>query len=201
MDRVPFSLASFLRICQMDTGQQITAIERKLNSSSGYDFYHSLNKAIQARVKGSSSEEIDDILKSPSNASEREYNLAAYRVFEERYARKKGIEVVRQQRTYKVPNSLISVICDPVFSTTESGTKWVHCIWASRTPPLQSKYAAVGCLMLRECYRTSGLANSIFAIANLTNGKRVGEKSIGNATAAILRSDANTLTQLIMEAR
>lgn len=199
MDRVLFTLASFLRICQMDTGQQIAAIERKLNPSSSYDFYHSLNRAIRARVAGKSGEEIEDILLSPGNAAEREYNLAAYRSFEERYARKRGIEIVRQKCTYKVPKSAISIICDPLFSTTEDGALWIHSIWAARTPPLQNKYGAVGCMVLRECYRTSNLANSVFAIANLTDGKRIGEKSISNATPAILRSDAGTLTQLISE--
>lgn len=201
MDRVPFTLASFLRICQMDTGQQIAAVERKLNSSSGYDFYHSLSRAIRAQVSGGSKEEIEDILLSPSNAAEREYNIAAYREFAARYARKKGVEVMRQQRTYKLPKSNISIVCDPLFSTTEQGIKWVHAIWASRTPPLQHKYAAVGCLILRDCYRNSNLANATFAMANLTNGKRVGERSVSNTTAAILKSDANTLSQLIADAR
>lgn len=201
MDTVPFSLASFLRICQQDTGQRIAAIERKLRTSSGYDFYHSLNRAIRARVSGASKEEVEDILLSPSNAAEREYNLAAYREFEERYTRNRAIAVVKRQRTYHVPRSAISIVCDPLFSTTENGTQWVHAIWATRTPQLLNKYAAVGCLILRECYRNTTLANSNFAIANLTNGKRVGEKSIRNVTAAVLRSDASTLSQLIAEAQ
>lgn len=199
MDRVLFSLASYLRICQLDTGQKITAIERKLNSTTGYDFYHSLNRAIRARVGGKSTEEIEDILLSPSNAAEREYNLAAYRVFETRHAKRRGIEVLAHKRTYKVPNSAISIVCDPLFRTTENGVEWVHAIWATRTPPLQNKYGAVGCYVLRECFRNSSLANATFAIANLVDYKRVSDKSINNTTSAILRSDASTLTSLISE--
>lgn len=201
MERVIFTLASFIRICQLDTGEQINAIARKLNSSSGYDFYHSLNNAVRARAAGKSKEEIEDILLSPSNASEREYNLAAYRVFEKRYGNKKGLEALTQKRTYKVPGSAISIVCNPVFRTTENGTQWVHSIWGIRTPQLQNKYGAVGCYVLRECFRTSTLANSTFAMANLVDDKRISAKSIGNATSAILKSDARTLTQLIEDAQ
>lgn len=201
MDRVLFTLASFLRICQLDTGQKITAIERKVNSAAGYDFYNSLSRAIRARADAKSTEEIEDILLSPRNAAEREYNVAAYRVFEKRYARRRDIEAQNNKRTYKVPNSAIAIICDPLFKTTENGVQWVHSIWATRSPMLQNKYGAVGCYVLRECFRASNLSNSTFAIANLVDDKRVSDKSISNTTSAILRSDADTLTRLILDVR
>lgn len=195
-----FSLSSFLRLCQMDTGQRIVAVDKKLNAGASYNFYQTLTRAIRAHLSGASSDVVEDILSSPSNAVEREYNVAAFKAFTERYANIRSVEALKRPRPYDIPGHNISITCDPLFSTVEKDNKWVHAIWATRTPQLQRKYAAVGCLILRECYRNTSLANSTFAIANLTDGSRTGEKSISNATRAILRSDANTIEQLVLDA-
>ncbi|MBO9396140.1 hypothetical protein J7400_05585 [Shimia sp. R9_2] len=194
-----FTLSSFIRLCQLDTDQKIAAIDKKINGGASYNFYQSLTRAIRAHLAGESSDVVDDILQSPTNAVEREYNTAAYQGFSERYASKRKIEAIKRPRTYEIPGHNISIACDPLFLTLEKDTSWVHSIWAARTPQLQRKYAAVGCLLLRECYRSTALANSTFALANLTNGSRTGEKSVSNTTRAILRSDASTIANLIAD--
>lgn len=199
-NRTSFKLGAFVRLCQMDTGQRIAAVERKLSAITGYDFYHSLTKAIRAYLKGCGPEQIEEILLSPKNAVEREYNIAAYKSFVERYGKMRSIEGIQRPRTYSIPNCPIDVNCDPLFSTTENGVAWVHAIWATRTPALQTKYGAVACLILKECYRNTSLSNASFAIANLTDGRRIGEKSITNTTSTILRSDAAMIAKLLEDA-
>jgi len=199
MNTVNFSLGSFLRLCQLDTDQKLRSIERKLRDGSGYDYYHTLNKAIREHLRGSSSEYIQDILMSPSNASEREYNLAAYKTFSKRYGSKRTVEALSKPKTYPLEGTGLKIKCDPVFSTVEKDVTWAHAIWAARTPPLQQKYGAVGCLIMRECYRATRLANATFAVANLVDGKRIGEAQVNNTTAKVLRSDAGTIWQMIQE--
>lgn len=195
-----FALVSFLGTYQMDTIKRITPIGRKLHSHSGYDIYHSLGRSIRAEVADKSSKETLLFL-SLSKAAECEDNLAAYRVFVERHAKKRGIEVVMWKRTYRLPESAISTICYPLFSKTVTGIRWAITNWASRIPLLQDAYRAVGCLVLRERYHARDMGYSIFTVANLKDGKRFSENFISHPTPAILKSDSATLKQLIMDAR
>lgn len=192
-----FTLPSFLRLCQVGTKEKIDTLSRKFNSTSSYDFYHTLTKAIRLNVEGRYPEEIDDVLNSPSNSREREYNLAAYKMFEKKYARKRSIELIEKPKVFYFKEFPVAIKCDPVFSTVEGGNLISHAIWATRNPELERRTAAIGCLILKNCYRKTSLANTIFAIADLASGNRTKESFINNSTSLVLKSDLNTICTLI----
>lgn len=198
---VTFTLNSFLKISGLETAKQIAEIDKKVQNTSGYDYYHSLNRAVRAHIANEDVNQIEKILTSATNTHERENNAAAYIKFIERYGELKNIELLKQPKNLDFSKYGFSIKCDPLFIIEEKGERLVHSVWPNQNSKLSQSYATVGCLILRRTYTSSSLGNCRFCVANLNSGKRITDKNITNNTSLILEADARKIGALLIDAQ
>jgi hypothetical protein len=55
----------------MDTGQRITEIQKRLSSTGGYDFYHTMQKAVRLHASGQVEEAIALVQTEPDRVYRR----------------------------------------------------------------------------------------------------------------------------------
>jgi len=191
-----YSLSPFIKICMSDTGEQISDVQKKINSSDGYDYYRTLKSAIKGHIAGLEPEDISMILESGSSPAERSYNTSAYNVFVSKFGKSKSISTVQMPKKHEFFKSGIEIIFDPLFSIETTKGISTYSIWANKSPALSQKYGAVACYLQREAYKNTALSNSTFFFVDLTKGNAYSEKQITNNTSAIARSDFRKIADL-----
>lgn len=158
-------------------------MDKKLNSQgSGYDFHWSLHDAIRAFINGSNEEDIEAILATPKNTSERKYNSKAFENFKSRFAKKK-LEIVEESQFHAVPAHGIQIKVEPWFASEEKGQKYLHAVWATSKPPLEQRNAAIGCFVLQQEFSSTKFGNSKFCVMDLTKPQRYSSQQINARTA------------------
>lgn len=194
-----FSLQSFIKICQLDTGSRIAEIQKKLDSTGGYDFYNSFQRATKCRLTTLDKGEVSDILDAPSKEIERQHNRVAYNKLIEKFGSIKTLEHINNPKKLKFKNEDIEILINPLFGFTKSGGQQVHAVWPTQKPKLSQRYGAVACYIMRETYKNSGLANSQFFFTDLVGDKTYSEKQITNNTSLILSADISSISALIRQ--
>ncbi|MDW4548843.1 hypothetical protein R5H32_05700 [Defluviimonas sp. D31] len=194
-----FSLSTYIKLCLLDTGRQISEIQKKLSSTGGFDFYWTLSKAIAAYIDGKSDDEINDILLSSSSPSQQTYNTAAYENFIKRFGKKKNMSILNKKKTNTFFTGGIAIVFDPLFSIEDSSGIHVYSIWANQKPELTQKYGAVACYLQREAYKNSALANSKFYFADLAAGRIYSESQITNSTSIIAKTDLKKINNMVSD--
>ncbi|UWR52533.1 hypothetical protein K4K97_14830 [Phaeobacter inhibens] len=180
-------LQTFIKLCHFDQVELVSALDAMLNNpGGGHNFHWSLKKAIHCHIEGSTPEEIEDILGTPSKEAERKYNKAAYENFIAKFGKVKQIEVVDQERVYSVPNFDIELKVDPWFRTFEKGQSHLHLVWAIQKPELAQRIANIGSLILLDSFKGTALGNSRFCIMDLVKPKRYSDKTISDKTKLAL---------------
>lgn len=149
------TLNSFLRVYSLDASRQISEISRRMQQSGGYDYYRIVNEAIRAKINGSSNDEINYILNSSSNPSEISHNKAAFSVFEEKFGSKRGLEVFKEKRYFKLADGLLSITVSPTFSHQTTTALTVYHVWATQVPPMDRTLAGVGLHVIRQAFKRS----------------------------------------------
>ncbi len=195
---IKFSLNAFIKTCLLDTGGRISEIQKRLNNSGGYDFYHSFQKAVRAHC-GGQSEEVEEILEQPSNEVERRRNRSAFESFDLKFGSSRSLETIRQPKLMQFRSAGVAISVDPLFEISKSGVRSIYSAWATQKPPLSQRYGAVACYIMRNVYRNSGLANGNFYYSDLNTGRTYSEKQITNNTPLILQADVNSIGTLIKE--
>ena len=117
-------------------------------------------KAIHSHIDGATSLEIDGILNTPTKEAERKYNKAAFDNSIAKFGKAKEIEVVDQERLYRVSNFDIELKVDPWFRAFEKGQSHSHLVWATQKPELAQRIANIGTLVLQDCFKGTALGNS-----------------------------------------
>ena len=194
-----FSLPSFLKICLLDPSKQVAEVQKKVNSTGGYDYYRTLSSAITAKAKKRTEDEILDILMSPTNAAERELNKNAYQVFNKRYGKRTGLSDIQRPRVFIPKNADFSIRLSPSFSIETKDALEIYSTWAMQKPEMSQNGGAIACFIMKEAYRTTTLANSQFFLADLISGKQYSEKQIKNSTSITFNTVVATVSRLIVE--
>ena len=194
-----FSLNTFIKIFLLDTGHRISEIQKRLDSTGGYDFYNSFQRATRAKINGRNATEIDRILDSPSKEAERKHNRNAYDTLQSRFGSVRSLEVVSQKRKLKFKSHGIEISVDPLFQIEKAGIPKIYSTWSTQKPELSQRYGAVACYIMRETYKSTSLANAQFNYFDTTTQKTYSEKQISNNTSLILRSDVRTISELLKE--
>ena len=193
-----FSLNSFIKICLMDTGQHITEIQKRLSSTGGYDFYHTMQKAVRLHASGQVEEAIA-LVQTPVNAVERKHNLDAFKSFTSKFGSAKTLEPLNEKIAIQFDSAGISISFDPLFETSKGDVRQAYSLWATQTPLLTQRYGAVACHLMQQAYSKSPLGNASFFFTDLVNGKTYSEKQINNNTSLILSADLKSIGTLTKE--
>jgi hypothetical protein len=192
-----FSLQSFIRLTLLDTNFLISALQRKLTSSGGYDYYWTLGRAINSHILGKSEDEIHDILTSASNPTEQNYNRLAYENYKKKFGKKKDIATANLQKTKSYQNGEVSIQFTPNFTVTDSKGQHTYCIWANQTTKLTQSAGAMACYMLRDAYRNSKASNHQFYLVDLAADRTYSEKQISNTTSIAFQIDVGKVASIL----
>jgi hypothetical protein len=189
---------TFIKICLLDTGGRISEIQKRLNSTGGYDFYKPLSGAVRAHCDRDY-DEVEDILNAPSNDVERNHNRFAFNKFSDKFGSKTSLEKITKSKKIMFDASDISITVGPLFEIEKSGDRQIYCLWPTQKPPLSQRYGAVACHLMRRAFANETLGNGSFYFADLVSNKVYSEKQISNNTALILKADAQSIGNLIKE--
>lgn len=195
---ITFSLNTFIKICLLDTGGRITEIQKRLNKSSGYEFYKPLQHAVRA-YSGGKREKVDGILSSSTKDTERKYNQSAYSVFENKFGAAKNLQALQNKRQLRFARAGITISVDPLFEISKQEIRQMYCLWPTQYPQLTQKYGAVACHIMRRANSSGNLSNGSFHFADLVSNRVYSEKQITNNTNLILMADVNSIGTLIKE--
>ncbi len=196
---ITFSLNTFIKVCLLDTGGRISEIQKKLDPGSGYDFYHSFQRASKLSFSGEDIEEINEVLDAPVKKVERDYNRAAFEKVKSKFGKQKNIEILEAKTSLKFPKFDVEISVDPLLSFEKSGSIQTLSFWLSQKPELTQRYAAVACYLMREAYKDSPLANSNFFYHDTIKGKTYSEKQITANTSLILEADLSVISKMLKE--
>jgi hypothetical protein len=194
-----FSLNTFIKICLLDTGGRIQEIQKKLESSGGYDFYNSFQRATREKISGASDTDVAAILNAPSKEVERKYNTEAYNSVQNKFGSIRSLESLSKKKKLTFLQADIEITVDPMFQLGKSGNLLSYSVWPTLKPELTQKYGAVACYIMREAYKGTGLSNSMFHYYDTTKDKSYSEKQITNNTSLIVNADINSISTMIKE--
>ncbi|AUQ49010.1 hypothetical protein PhaeoP83_00702 [Phaeobacter inhibens] len=194
-----FSLNTFVKICLRDTGGRISEIQKKLEGSGGYDFYNSFHRAMRARLSGKQTEQAQEIILNLANETERKRNLEAFSQVDKKFGSARTIEGLDVKRSITFDGYGIEIFVDPLFRVERSGVLKAYAVWLPLQPELSRKYAAVACLIMREAYRGTSLANMQFHYYDSNKDRTYSEKQINNNTSLIPKSDVSSISKLAKE--
>ncbi len=194
-----FTLASFIKICLLSGSKQVSEVQKRYAITSGYDYYWTLYKAIAANAAGCEEDEVESILLSASNLSEAANNRAAYEVYLKRFGNKRTLSAVKKSVTRQFEDGIVEITFNPIFQTVEKSNSCIYSVWAMQTPPLEQSYAALACLMLRNAYRKTSLANSSFFFFDLVSDRIYSEKQITNSTSMVEKAELRKLAEIIRQ--
>ena len=189
-----FSLPTFIKICLLDTGSRIAELQKKIETQTGYDYYNSFNRAVQAFIESGERNDADLILSQPKNEHEQKNNTAAFEAFIKKFGACKSLSLVKSRKNWSPKGANFSIIVAPLFEIEKAGNRQVFSTWALQKPLLTQKYGAVSCYVMRQAFASHSLANAGFFLYDLTNGKTYSEKQITNTTSKIFQSDVRWLT-------
>lgn len=195
---ITFSLNAFIKLCLLDTGDQITEIQKRLNNSSGYDYYRTLNKAVRS-YSGNRDANIEVTLNSPRNSVERDRNKKAFNIFKNKFGSSRNLYALDQRKNLRFSQAGISISVDPLFEITKQDVRQMYCLWPTKAPQLTQKYGAVACHVMRRANSTGKLSNGIFHFTDLTSNRIYSEKQITNNTNLILMADVNSIGTLVKQ--
>lgn len=195
----PFSLNNFIKICLLDTGGRISEIQKKLESSGGYDFYNSFQRATRAKLKGKSDAHVMSILNAPAKQAERQYNIETYNKVQAKFGSIKSIEALSNKKKLKFGVAGIEVLVDPLFQIEKSGAIKVYSVWPTQKPELTQRYGALACHLMREAFKSTSLGNAQFHFYDAVKDKTYSEKQINNNTSLILKSDLSSISNMLKE--
>lgn len=195
---ITFSMNTFIKICLLDTGDQIKEIQNRLSRAGGYEFYRPLQKAVRAH-SGGKIEDVSGILDAPANDVERKHNKTAYSNFAAKFGTGKNLQALVEPGKLKFPTAGITISVDPLFELSKQDVRQVYCLWPTQVPQLTQKYGAVACHIMREANLDGKIANSSFYLADLVSKRVYSEKQITRNTALILAADINTIGTMIKE--
>lgn len=193
-----FTMNSFIKISLLDTGGRISEIQKRLNSTNGYDFYKPLQSSVRAHCNGGY-DQANEILANPTNETERKYNLAAFEKFRDKFGSARSLEAVTLSQKLNFPDAGISISVAPLFEFSKSGVRQIFSLWPTQKPQLTQRYGAVSCHLMRRAFSNSALGNGSFYFADLVSNRVYSEKQITNNTNLILQADVNSIGTLVKE--
>lgn len=194
-----FSLASFIKICLMDTGSRISELRKKLESQGGYDYYNSFSRSVVAYIEDGNRDRANEILAEPRNDHERSKNTGCFEAFVAKFGTTRSLTAVAAKKSWQPPNANFSINISPLFEIEKAGTRQVFATWALQKPELSQKYGAVACYIMRQAFSGHSLANAGFYFYDLTGGKVYSERQISNSTSRMFASDIRWLSYELTE--
>lgn len=164
------SLNAFIRIYSMDTARQIAEVARRMQPSAGYDFYRSLNMAIQAHIAQKSQDELDYILNKSSRPGEVSYNKAAFSTFISKFGKKKKIYKFEKKGSLSLADGRLVIRVSPQFMVENAGVMSVYHVWAMQNPQMDKARASCACYILQEAFKKTA-PNYEYKLFDAVSGK------------------------------
>jgi hypothetical protein len=187
------SLNTFIRYYAMDPTRLVGEVSRRMQTAGGYDFYRLLADAIRAKIRGASDDEVQFILGGSSNITEVNYNRAAYKVFEEKFGKKKGLEEFEKKGSVKLSGGELVVQVAPLFSIQSSAALSVYNVWAAQNPELDRAKAGAGVYLMQQAFKKTA-PNYDYRVFDAVNNKVF--SAISNATAQAVEMVAQNIVRL-----
>lgn len=188
------SLNSFIRIYAMDPARQISEVLRRVQQSSGYDFYRTLNLAITARINSKSQDEIAYILNTSSRPDEISYNKAAFDAFEKKFGSKKKLTKFEKKGSLKLADGRIVINVSPIFMVETTASMDVYHIWAMQNPKMDKSKANCACYVLEQAFKKTA-PNYHYKLFDATSSKTYSGSS--NTTGLAVSSVAENMAKWI----
>ncbi|MRG70924.1 hypothetical protein GH722_04020 [Alphaproteobacteria bacterium HT1-32] len=146
------NLNTFIRYYSLDPSKRMAEVSRRMQSRSGYDYYHILAKAVEARASGATADEIEYILNNTSNPSEASHNRAAYEKFDKKFGRKRGLALFERKSRVSLCGGQLIIYVNPLFSVESASGFDVYNIWASQSLNLDRARAGVGVHLMNVAF-------------------------------------------------
>jgi hypothetical protein len=188
------NLNTFIRYYSLDPSKRMAEVSRRMQNRSGYDYYHILAKAVEAKASGATADEIEYILNNTSNPSESSHNRAAYQKFFEKFGRKRGLDLFERKGSVKLCGGQLIIYVNPLFSVQSSKGFDVYSIWASQTLSLDRARAGVGVHLMNVAFRKiapnynykmfSASDGKIYSAVNNTTPKAIDEIALSIVSTA-----------------
>lgn len=188
------SLNSFVRIYAMDPARQISEVLRRVQQSSGYDFYRTLNLAIAAHINSKSQDEIAYILNNASRPDEISYNKAAFDSFDKKFGSKKKLTRFEKKGSVKLADGKIVINVSPSFMVETSASMDVYHIWAIQNPKMDKSKANCACYLMEQAFKKSA-PNYQYKLFDATSSKTYSGSS--NTTGLAVSSVADNMAKWI----
>jgi hypothetical protein len=179
----------------INSSEKIPIIQKKFAATGGYDFYWTLGKAIKAYVEQKTDDEIDDILLSVRNPSERKYNKEAFKCFVKRYGTKQ-LQYFNDDVVYSA-SPIIDVIVSPSFVYFDEDGAHAVAVWSAQYPKLTKPYAALACLIQRMAFEGTRYSNLTFHFCDLVGNRAYSETVISKSTRTMLSIEARNISEII----
>ncbi|WP_425645893.1 hypothetical protein [Agrobacterium leguminum] len=154
----------------MDTARQIAEVARRMQPSAGYNFYRSLNMAIQAHIDQKSQDEIDYILNKSSSPGEVSYNKSAFNKFIERFGKKKKIYSFEKKGSFSLASGKLLIRVSPQFMVENAGVMTVYHVWTMQNPQMDKARASCACYILQEAFKKTA-PNYEYKLFDAVSGK------------------------------
>ncbi len=164
------SLNAFIRIYSMDTARQIAEVARRMQPSAGYDFYRSLNMAIQAHIDKKSQDEVDYILNKSLRPGEVSYNKTAFSIFIAKFGKKKKIYKFEKKGSVSLADGRLVIRVAPQFMVENAGVMSVYHVWSMQNPPMDKARANCACYILQEAFKKTA-PNYQYKLFDAVSGK------------------------------
>ncbi|GAB2207497.1 hypothetical protein ROS1_43140 [Roseibium sp. ROS1] len=194
---ITLSLNTFIRYYSLDPSKLVAEVNRRMQSSGGYDFYNILADAVRAKASGATQDEIEYILNRSSNPSEVAHNRAAYERFEEKFGRKRGLAVFERQGRVRMCDGRLVILVNPLFSIESARSFDVYNVWATQKPELDRARAGVGVHLMKVAFRRSA-PNYSYKLFNAVDGKTY--STVNNTTPQAIDAIAQNIVNIAMNA-
>lgn len=194
---ITLSLNTFIRYYSLDPSKLVAEVSRRMQNSGGYDYYSILADAVKAKASGSTEDEIEYILNRSSNPSEVAHNRAAYEKFDEKFGRKRGLEVFERKGRVRMCEGKLVVTVNPLFSIKSARSFDVYSIWATQKPELDRARAGVGVYLMNDAFSRT-VPNYDFKMFNAINGKKY--STFNNTTPQAVTAIARNIVNIAMDA-
>ena len=165
----------------MDPARQISEVFRRMQQSTGYDFYRTLNLAIQAHIDQKSQDEIEYILSKSSRPDEVSYNKVAFNAFVAKFGKKKKIYKFEKKGEVTLAEGRVLIKSSPNFMVESAGVMSVYHVWAIQNPKIDKMKANCLCYLLEESFKKTA-PNYDYRLFDAVSGKTY---SGTNNTAAL----------------
>ncbi len=173
----------------MPHSRLVGEINRRMQTSGGYQYYAILATAVRAKIDGASNDEIQYILSRPSNPSEVSHNKSAYNVFLEKFGSKNNVQLFNKKGTVSLCEGKLSISVSPLFAIETSKSFDVYNIWATQGSQLNRDSAGVGVHLMKRAFEKTA-PNYKYKMFDAVEGKTFGaiNKDIPQAIGALSKS-------------